>query len=98
MFACYENTLLHTPFASSNLLSVYRLCVDNKVLIEFYSDMFYVRDFITKKVLLQGNIDNGLYKVLEGAQKLPHGASTIGSILSAYSTSISTSDPKNLQE
>ena len=54
----------HTPKISNNLISVTKLCYDNKVFVEFYATHFLVKDQASKGVLLQGQLDNGLYKVL----------------------------------
>ena len=53
----------HTPKFSNNLISVRKLCSDNKVFIEFYATHFLVKDQVSKRVILQGQLDNGLYKV-----------------------------------
>ena len=53
----------HTPKISNNLISVTKLCFDNKVFVEFYATHFLVKDQVSKRVILQGQLDNGLYKV-----------------------------------
>ena len=53
----------HTPKISNNLISVTKLCSDNKVFVEFYATHFLVKDQVSKRVLFQGQLDNGLYKV-----------------------------------
>lgn len=45
------------------LLNVHKLCVDNKVVVELHANFFVVNDQVTKKTLIQGKIDNGLYKL-----------------------------------
>ena len=54
--------VLHTPEISKKLISVTKLCADNKAFIEFFSTHFLMKDQMSKKVLLQGNLENGLYK------------------------------------
>jgi histone deacetylase 1/2 len=54
--------VFHVPFISANLISVAKLCSDNNALIEFRSNSFIVKDLHTKKVLMQGRLENGLYK------------------------------------
>ena len=54
--------VLHTPKISKQLISVTKLCADNKAFIEFFSTYFLVNDQGSKKVLLQGNLENGLHK------------------------------------
>ena len=52
----------HTPKISNNFISVRKLCSDNKVFVESYATHFLVNDQVLKRVLLQGQLDNGLYK------------------------------------
>lgn len=42
---------------------VNKLCVDNSICIEFYPSHFVVKDLCSKKVLLQGPAEKGLYRV-----------------------------------
>ena len=44
--------ILHTPAISHNLLSVVKLCRDNKAFVEFHPNSFFVKDQATRKVLL----------------------------------------------
>ena len=55
--------ILHTPALFNSLLSITKLCSDNRAFVEFHSNFFLVKDQVTKKVLLQGQLDHGLYKV-----------------------------------
>ena len=55
------NDILYAPTLSNNLLSVSRLYADNTAFVEFYLDFFLVKDQVSKKVLLQGQLVNGLY-------------------------------------
>ncbi|KAG6751092.1 hypothetical protein POTOM_045609 [Populus tomentosa] len=56
--------VFHVPFILANLISVAKFYSDNNALIEFWSNSFIVKDLHTKKVLVQGNLENGLYKFL----------------------------------
>ena len=56
--------VLHTPEISHNLISVRRLCADNNVSVEFFPNCFVVKDLRSKQILLQGNLDRGLYKAI----------------------------------
>ncbi|KAG6735572.1 hypothetical protein POTOM_061789 [Populus tomentosa] len=49
---------------NANLISVAKFCSDNNALIEFRSNSFIVKDLHTKKVLVQGRLENGFYKFL----------------------------------
>ena len=40
-----------------------RLCTDNNVTVEFFTNGFVVKDQASKKTLLQGNLNYGLYKL-----------------------------------
>ena len=53
----------HTQKISNNLISVTKLCYDNKVFVEFYATHFLLKGQVSKRVFLQGQLDNGLYKV-----------------------------------
>ena len=55
-------------------ISVAKFCSDNNALIEFRSNSFIVKDLHTKKVLVQGRFENGLYKfrVLHRNKKLAY--------------------------
>uniref|UniRef100_A0A803QD60 Integrase catalytic domain-containing protein n=1 Tax=Cannabis sativa TaxID=3483 RepID=A0A803QD60_CANSA len=55
--------MLLVPEIAKNLLSVSKLTHDNNVLMEFYSDCCVVKDKLTKKVLLQGMLRDGLYQL-----------------------------------
>lgn len=45
------------------LLSISKLSADNIVFVEFYADSCFVKDKVTKKVVLQGKLENGLYQL-----------------------------------
>ena len=56
------NKLLHVPAITKNLLSVSQFARDNHVFFEFHSDFCCVKHQDTKEIILQGIVDNGLYK------------------------------------
>ena len=58
------NNLLHVPHITKNLLSVSQFAKDNKVFFEFHPNHYFVRCHDTREIILQGIIDNGLYKFL----------------------------------
>lgn len=62
------NHFFHTPYASINLLSVQKLCIDNNVFVEFHFGLFYVKDHNSKLIILQGSSHNGLYKITSVVQ------------------------------
>lgn len=57
------NDIFLIPSTSKNLLSVYQLCCDNHVFIEFDCHKVKVKDAGTKEVLLGGIHENGLYRL-----------------------------------
>uniref|UniRef100_A0A803Q551 Retrovirus-related Pol polyprotein from transposon TNT 1-94-like beta-barrel domain-containing protein n=1 Tax=Cannabis sativa TaxID=3483 RepID=A0A803Q551_CANSA len=56
------NNLLYVPLITKNLMSVSQFATDNNVSFEFFLNSCYVKDLATKKILLVGRLDNGLYK------------------------------------
>lgn len=57
------SNILHVPQLKRNLLSVQKFCHDNNVFFEFHSTFFAVKDTFTRKTLLTGPSDNGLYSL-----------------------------------
>ena len=57
------NKILHVPSVTKNLLSIAQLTSDNNALVEFNSRFVFVKDKATGKILLQGKLRDGLYKV-----------------------------------
>ena len=61
------SNILHVPKIKKRLLSVQQFCRDNCVFFEFHSSFFYVKDLITKAVLLSGQSKDGLYILTESS-------------------------------
>lgn len=59
------------PAISTNLLSVAQFSKDNNVVFEFHPTVFYVKDRPTGRVVLQGQIKNGLYHFNNAAPNKP---------------------------
>lgn len=55
---------------TTKLVSIHKLCKDNNVFIEVYDKFLFVKDNCSKRIILQGPVDNGLYKFLVGATKV----------------------------
>ncbi|KAJ9542286.1 LOW QUALITY PROTEIN: hypothetical protein OSB04_028792 [Centaurea solstitialis] len=68
--------LLHTPHTSiilknvlcvpslaKNIISISRLCLDNYLLIKFYSSIFVIKDRVTKTQILKGTAIKGMYEL-----------------------------------
>lgn len=62
-FALDLSNFLYIPSATTNFLLVQYLCIDNDVFLEFHSIFFFIKDQTTKKTLLQGKRDDGLYRL-----------------------------------
>jgi len=55
------------PHITKLLLSVQKFCRDNNVYFEFHASMFYVKDLVTKEVLLSRQSHDGLYVLSESS-------------------------------
>lgn len=55
------NHILHVPAITKNLLSVSKFAQDNNVFFEFHPYVCFVKDQATSKVLLKGQLKDGLY-------------------------------------
>ena len=56
--------MLYVPAIKKNLLSVAKLIVDNDVLIEFVNSACVIKNKVTRKLLLQGELRDGLYQLI----------------------------------
>jgi len=61
------SNVLHVPHITKLLLSAQKFCRDNHVYFECYTFVFYVKDLITKEVLLSGQSNDGLYDLSESS-------------------------------
>lgn len=61
MILSYYN-LFHAPLITKNILSVSQCCADNNVFFEFHSNSCCVKNQTTKRVLLEGAVDERFYK------------------------------------
>jgi hypothetical protein len=59
----FLNDVLHVPQAKKNLASVHRLAADNHAFLEFHPNYFFIKDKATKKILLRGKCEGGLYPI-----------------------------------
>ena len=55
--------ILHVPGLTRNLLSISLFTKQNNVILKFNSSCCLVKDQMTKQVLLQGTLHNGLYQL-----------------------------------
>jgi histone deacetylase 1/2 len=64
--------ILHVPSAQKSLVSVNRLTRDNDVYLEFHPDYFSIKDRDTRRTVLEGKCERGLYplRVIENKQAL----------------------------
>ena len=58
------NHVLHVPKITKNLLSVSQFTKDNNIIAEFYSNCCLIKEKITRRVLLQGKLSDGLYRMV----------------------------------
>jgi len=61
------SNVLHVPHIIKLLLSVQKFYRDNHIYFEFHASIFYVKDLITKKVLLSSQSNDGLYVLFESS-------------------------------
>jgi histone deacetylase 1/2 len=55
--------VLHVPSVTRNLLSVKKFSRDNNVFFEFHPWYFFVKDRVTREILLRGGCRGGLYNL-----------------------------------
>jgi hypothetical protein len=60
--------VLHVPQATKSLLSVHKLSNDNNVSVEYHPHYFLVKDRASRKVLLRGPSEGGLYPIRRSNQ------------------------------
>ena len=77
------NNVLYVPEASKNLASIHRLKSDNHVFVEYHPNYFLIKDQATKKTLLRGNNEGGLYPLK--SSRSPSNKVTYGAIKSSSS-------------
>ena len=66
------SNILHVPDIKKPLLSVLKFYLENNVFFEFHPFLFYVKDLMTKEVLLSGQSRDDLYILSElSAMSLP---------------------------
>ena len=63
--------VLHITQISKQLISVTKLCYNNQTFVEFYPSHFLVKDQHSRSLLLQGILEDGLYKVSSLVTTLP---------------------------
>jgi hypothetical protein len=59
--------ILHTPKISKDLLSVHKFMRDNNVFFEFHPWHFSIKDRTSRKSLLEGRCEAGLYPIKQSA-------------------------------
>jgi hypothetical protein len=55
------NNVLHVPDISKHLLSVHKLSRDNNIFFQFHPWYYFIKDQATRKLLLEGKCESGLY-------------------------------------
>lgn len=62
-YAFSLHNLMHVPHITKNLISVSKFASDNNVYFEFFPEVCFVKSQVSKEVLLQGRLKDGLYKL-----------------------------------
>jgi len=78
--------VLHVPAASKNLVSINRLTRDNNAFVEFHPDYFSIKEAATKKTILRGKAEGGLYPI----KSLPSRTSSNKQVLGVTKPTTST--------
>ena len=52
----------HVSHLTTNLISVFKFYTDNNVFFEFHPKFFFVKDRVSRQVLIQGQLKNDLYE------------------------------------
>jgi len=65
------HNLLHVPSVNKNLISVSQFARDNGVFFEFFAGHCFVKNQVTREILLQGKIHDGLYVFPHLQQSMP---------------------------
>ena len=55
------NNVLHVPQAKKNLVFVHRFSSDNQASLEYFPTSFLIKDLETRRILLRGRCEDGLY-------------------------------------
>jgi hypothetical protein len=68
------NNILHVPTSNKSLVSVHRLARDNNAFLEFHPNHFFIKEQGTKRTLLRGRSEGGLYPLNPSSNKQVLGA------------------------
>jgi hypothetical protein len=63
------HNVLHVPSSNKNLVSAHRLVKDNNAFLELHPKHFSLKEQVTRKILLEGQCEGGLYPLKPHAQK-----------------------------
>jgi hypothetical protein len=61
--------ILHVPQASKNLASIPRIAKDNDAFLEFHPNHFFIKEQGTRRTILQGKCEGGLYPLKSSSNK-----------------------------
>ena len=78
--------VLHVLVASKSLVSVNRLTRDNNAFVEFHPDYFSIKEAATKRTILRGKAEGGLYPI----KSLPSRTSSNKQVLGVTKPTTST--------
>lgn len=72
------NNVLHVPRLAANLLSLNKLCSDNRCYVTLDDEFFCVQDKVTREVLFHGSSRKHLYKIPKRSLNLHLAAAFLG--------------------
>jgi hypothetical protein len=53
------NNILHVPQSSKSLASIHHITSDNNVFFELHPNVFFIKDWESSRILLQGQFEGG---------------------------------------
>ena len=72
------NNILHVPRATKSLVSAHRLVKDNNAFLELHPRHFSLKEQVTKKTLLEGRCEGGLYPLKPHPRRLASAKQVLG--------------------
>jgi hypothetical protein len=69
----YLKNILHVPQATKSLISAHCLAIDNYAFLEIHPKYFFIKDRVTKSILLKGWRHSGLYPLPSESNKYAFG-------------------------
>lgn len=70
----------HVPFMKKNLISISKLTYDNEIFVEFHDNDCLIKEKKSRKTLLRGKLEHGLYRIEDNRDASNFLAKTTSSI------------------